>query len=126
MTPVVLLLLSSLLNPLHQADVVQVTGWSADETKFSVRAFELEEGDGLPECKGYIDHQGKAFTGKLYIAAYDKGEMVKTWLIQNYPDCTPPETAKKYLSEAKAKLAELGIDLNATGTQVPCAKSCDL
>ncbi|MBL8957494.1 MAG: hypothetical protein JNK82_42365, partial [Myxococcaceae bacterium] len=27
---------------------------------------------------------------------------------------------------AKAKLAELGIDLNAKGTQVPCAKSCDL
>lgn len=118
------------IDPLLAYGDVTVTGWSADETKFSVRAFDrAEAGDGmeeLPDCKGYVDQNGKKFQGRLVLAAYEKGKLLQSWVVQDYPACTPADKAKETLTAAKAKFAELGIDLTAKGSQLKCEKPCDL
>lgn len=117
-------------DPLSGGGTLQITGWSPDATRFSVRSFELFEGDdGMdpPEpCPGYVDHEGKKFTGRLVLAAYELGKLVQSWVVQDFPKCTPPKKAKETLDAAKAKFLELGIDLNAKGTTVACKSSCDL
>jgi hypothetical protein len=119
------------IDPLATMDEVQVTGWSADETKFSVRAFARYDaegaGDGDPDCPGYLDQNGKKFRGQLVLAAYDRGRRVDSWVVQDYPECTPPEKAKFTLTAAKNAFLELGIELNAKGTRLDCNKRpCDL
>ena len=118
------------VDPLSGSGTLQVTGWSADGTRFSVRSIELYEGgEGMdpPEpCAGYVDHEGKRFTGRLVLAAYELGKLVQSWVVQDYPKCTPPKAAKATLDAAKAKFAELGIDLTAKGTTLPCEKGCEL
>lgn len=127
MTRFVLLLLAAApVDPLQTSSVLQVTGWSADETKFSVRAFDLDDSEEQQACPGYVDHEGKPFIGKLVLAAYDRGALVQSFVVQDYPKCTPPAKAKEVLEAAKKKFAELGIDLSAKGTQLDCSKSCDL
>ena len=118
------------VDPLSGSGTLQVTGWSADGTRFSVRSFELyEDAEGMdpPEpCAGYVDHEGKRFTGRLVLGAYELGKLVQSWVVQDFPKCTPPKAAKATLDAAKAKFLELGIDLNAKGTTLQCEKGCEL
>ncbi|MBL8956665.1 MAG: hypothetical protein JNK82_38180 [Myxococcaceae bacterium] len=118
-------------DPLAYDDEVEVTGWSADALKVSVRVFDrsdVGEGETPKECPGYLDQNGESFTGRLYLAAYDQGELAGSWLVQDYPQCTLPAQAKATLAAAKAKFAELGINLKSPGTKVPCrgATGCDV
>jgi len=126
MTTLALLLVLSQVDPLDSLMNVQVTGWSADETKFSVRGFDLDTTDEAQECPGYTDHEGKKFVGKLVVAAYERGRLVQSWVVQDYPACTSPADAKATLLEAKAKFKKLGIDLSNKGTQLPCDSGCDV
>ncbi len=126
MTTLPLLLVLAQLSPLETLSNVQVTGWSADETKLSVRGFELDETEQATECPGYVDHEGKKFIGKLVVAAYERGKLLQSWVVQDYPTCTSPADAKQTLLEAKAKFKKLGIDLNNKGTQLPCDSGCDV
>jgi hypothetical protein len=109
---------------------VEITGWSADETRFAARKFISPRNDDSdkepPSCPGYVDQKGKPFTGSLMVAAYKNGSVVQSWVIQDYPACTPPAKAKATLAEAKKKFADLGIDLSKKGTQLPCKTTCDL
>ena len=127
---VALVLAGKPIDPLAVGASVQITGWSADATRFSVRSIEVWEPDEgmprLPSCPGYVDHEGKKFNGRLVLAAYEQGKLTQSWVVQDYPDCTAPKQAKATLDAAKAKLAKLGIDLNAKGTTVTCDGTCEL
>ena len=120
------LLAAGPIDPLAKLSSMQVTGWSPDEAKFSVRGFELDDSEEAHECDGYVDHEGKKFMGKLVVAAYERGKLVQSFVVQDYPDCTSPAKAKEVLTAAKKKFAELGIDLTLKGRRVDCAKGCDL
>jgi hypothetical protein len=112
-----LLAVLTLALPARAHQSLQVVGWSADEQRFAVRRFELEEGDpsmGDDEesfCPGYVDHEGKKFRGALKLAVYEKGKQLATYSIQDAGTCTPPKLARARLDRAKQELAKLGIDL---------------
>ena len=75
--------------------------------------------DGLRgDCKGYVDHQGKPFTGKLELVVFERDQRLLVLPIQDQPVCTAPEVAAARLAEAKKKLAELGIDLSRPGQEL--------
>ena len=113
------------LDPVASMQELQLIGWSKDETRYAVRAFDRFE-EPPAECAGYVDHEGKRFNGRLAVAAYERGRLLESWVVQDFPQCTPEATAQATLAAAKAKLAELGIDLEAKGTSLPCAKGCKL
>lgn len=101
---------------------VQILGWSADERRYALRVYDLievfDEEDGPPACKGYVDHTGKKFLGGLSFVVYEGSRRIGGWRIQDAKKCTPPETARERLAQAKAALAEQGIDLTATGAML--------
>lgn len=98
---------------------VQILGWSADERRYALRVYDLIELFGEeeppPACKGYVDHTGKKFLGGLSFVVYEGSRRIGGWRIQDAKKCTPPELARERLAQAKAALAEQGIDLTATG-----------
>jgi hypothetical protein len=115
---------------------VQLIGWSQDEQRFALRVFsepEVFEGIGSDDeddkkpkdpwmgedgfCKGYVDHQGKPFSGSLALHVFERGKRVARLPIQDEGKCTPPKKAAERLAEAKKKLAALGVDLALTGTE---------
>ena len=114
------------VDPVAKMSELTVTGWSADETRYSVRAFDRDDSDTDVECPGYVDQEGKKFAGSLVVAAYEGTRLLQSWVVQDWPKCTPPAKAKQTLTEAKAKLAELGIKLDAKGTRLDCKKRCVL
>lgn len=123
--------------------VVQLIGWSPDEQRYAFRVFSHEEEDldmAPPEdvkaaeevekynaerqdkdgfCKGYVDHQGKRFKGALQLIVFERDQRLMTLPIQDEPRCTEPQTATERLTAAKAKLAELGIDLARSSKEQP-------
>jgi hypothetical protein len=109
------------IDPLYGFREVSVTGWSADDARFAVRA--IDPDDGKP-CPGYVDDQGKPFKGRLVLAAYERGNLFQSWVVQDYPECTPPDKARQILAVAKARFVKLGIDLNKRGTSLACDKGC--
>jgi len=112
-----LLALSTFALPAWADDtLIEPIGWSADEQRVAVRAYDFIDTDLLaededPSCKGYVDHKGKSFIGSLRFEVYEKGKKVATFPIQDSGKCTPPKTAKARLTRAKAELLKLGIDL---------------
>ncbi|WP_224240448.1 hypothetical protein [Hyalangium gracile] len=101
----------------------QLIGWSKDEKRFAVRRYDLSDSeDDLseppPYCPGYVNHLGKKFRGGLLLQLYEGTTATKTWGIQDSEPCTPPETARERLTQAKAALAEQGVDLLAVGAVV--------
>ncbi len=108
----------------------QLIGWSADEDRFVYRVYTddtesesmnteenedpLRGEDGF--CKGYVDHEGKPFKGALAFQVFDKRGRVAMLPIQDSGDCTPPKKAAQRLTDAKKKLAALGISLERRGT----------
>lgn len=111
-----LLALSSFALPAGAANnLIEPIGWSADEQRVAVRAYDYVDTDfdseAAQDCKAYVDHKGKPFTGSLRFEVYEKGKKVATFPIQDAEKCTPPKTAKARLTQAKAELAKLGIDL---------------
>jgi hypothetical protein len=109
------------IDPLYGFGEVTVTGWSADEARFSVRAIDPDEGK---PCPGYVDDKGKPFTGRLVLAAYERGNLFQSWVVQDYPHCTAPDKARQNLAEAKARFSELGIDLEKHGASLACDSGC--
>ncbi len=117
---------------------LQLIGWSQDEQRFVFRVYtapnpDLEQDeeerakdpwrgkDGF--CKGFVDHRGKRFRGGLSLVVFEGMKQVASLPIQDDEDtCTPPEVAASRLTEAKKKLAELGIDLTRTGLESPLKK----
>lgn len=109
-------------DPLNQGDAIDVVGWSTDEARLAVRWFELADPaseEEQPDCPGYVDQSGKPFRGALTLAAYEGTRLIQSWLIQDYPTCTPPADARASLKEAKAAIAKLGITLNPKTIAVP-------
>ncbi len=124
---------------------VQFIGWSADEQRYAVRVFSLDDVEYSSEffddierakmekvhtynasrqdkdgyCKGYVDHQGKRFRGGLELRVYEGGKKVLSLPIQDQPRCTDGKVAATRLAEAKKKLAELGIDTGRPGKDHP-------
>jgi hypothetical protein len=96
---------------------IQLLGWSGDEQRFAVREYDHtdlgESGmdEPPPPCPGYVDHEGKPFTGSLTLSVYEKGKQRDSFSIQDGAPCTPPKEAKARLAQAKQALAKLGIDL---------------
>ena len=111
----------------------QLIGSSEDEQRFVFRVYadatgadalssEVEEeepkdplrgADGF--CKGYVNHEGKPFRGSLELQVFDKSGRVEVLPIQDDGPCTPPKRAAQRLTEAKKKLAGLGISLERRG-----------
>jgi hypothetical protein len=110
-----LLALSTLALPAGAADnLLDPIGWSADEQRVAVRVFEYAgefDDEENHDCPGYVDHKGETFRGALRFEVYEKGKRTATFPIQDSGKCTPPKTAKARLTQAKAELAKLGIDL---------------
>src|SRR3954467_11823454 len=105
---------------------VQLIGWSKDEGRYALRVYDiLPEPFGEeqpPLCKGYIDHAGKPFRGGLSLVLYEGNQRTGGWRIQEARTCTPPDTARERLVQAKAALAEQGIDLTLLGATVTASK----
>jgi hypothetical protein len=128
-------LLSSGDNAIH----VKSLGWSRDEQRIAFRiyswpngtydAHRMDDGVGLvPDdgdesmpapgrpCKGYVNHQGKPFYGSLEVHVFEQGKRVDgTWIL-NEIYCTPPVDAERQRTQAKQKLAGLGIDSRRSGS----------
>lgn len=118
-----LLALSSLAAPAWAANnLIEPIGWSADEQRVAVRAYDIDDSEYYDEenhdCPGYVDHKGQPFRGELRFEVYEKGKLKVAFPVQDSGKCTPPKTAKARLTKAKAELAKLGIDLalKQTGT----------
>ena len=110
----------------------QLIGWSADEDRFVYRVYtDTTEGESMntvedePKdplrgedgfCKGYVNHEGKPFKGALEFQVFDKRGRVAMLPIQDSGRCTPPTKAAQRLTDAKKKLAALGISLERRGT----------
>jgi hypothetical protein len=109
----------SLDTPMDSSHEVQILGWSKDERRYALRVYDLldlaGEEEEPPSCKGYVDHEGKKFRGGLSFALYEGERRIGAWRIQEAGTCTPPETARERLAQAKAALTEQGIDLAAPG-----------
>jgi hypothetical protein len=103
---------------------LQLVGWSKDEQQFAVRVYARTDPDGdalrepEPYCPGYVDHRGKKFRGGLMLQSHDGKQFTGAWHIQDSNPCTPPETVRDRLAQAKAALSEQGIDLSAVGSTV--------
>jgi hypothetical protein len=109
----------------------QLIGWSADEDRFVYRVYtddtESEDMNTVEDepkdplrgedgfCKGYVNHEGKPFKGALAFQVFDKRGRVAMLPIQDSGSCTPPAKAAQRLTEAKKKLAALGISLERRG-----------
>lgn len=111
-----LLALSSVAAPAWAANnLLEPIGWSADEQRVAVRAYDYVDtefdSEAVRDCKGYVDHQGESFTGALRFEVYEKGKKVASFPIQDSDKCTPPKKARARLTQAKAALLKLGIDL---------------
>src|SRR5262245_62003734 len=102
-------------KPEAQTHDVQMIGWSKDESRYALRVYELAPEVFDPDlhkvsfCKGYVDHTGKRFRGGLWLLFYVGNRQKGQWQIQDSRTCTPPETARDRLTQAKAALAEQGI-----------------
>jgi len=101
-------------------DDLQLIGWSKDEKRFAVRLYESsEENNELdeppPYCPGYVNHRGKKFVGGLRLQLFEGKQLTGTWNIQDPQPCTPPETARDRLAQAKAALAQQGVELSDMG-----------
>lgn len=110
----------------------QLIGWSEDEERFVFRVYtDTTEGESMNTvenedpwrgengfCKGYVNHEGKPFKGTLEFQVFDKSGRVAVLPIQDSGDCTPPKKAAQRLTEAKKKLAELGIGLERRGAEL--------
>jgi hypothetical protein len=99
---------------------LQIIGWSKDEKRLAVRLYDLDgESNELdeppPYCPGYINHKGKKFRGGLRFQLFEGAKALNTWNIQDARPCTPPDTARDRLAQAKAALTEQGVDLTAIG-----------
>ncbi|MFL5347803.1 MAG: hypothetical protein ACJ8AT_23690 [Hyalangium sp.] len=105
-------------------DDLQLVGWSKDEKRFAVRVYNRTDpaGDALsepePYCPGYVDHRGKKFRGGLMLQSHDGAQFTGTWHLQDTGQCTPPETMRDRLAQAKTALSEQGIELTAVGSTV--------
>ncbi|WP_309895821.1 hypothetical protein [Archangium sp.] len=110
----------------------QLIGWSSDEDRFVFRVYtddtETEGMNTVEEepkdpfrgedgfCKGYVNHEGKPFKGALAFQVFDNRGRVAMLPIQDSGRCTPPTKAAQRLTDAKKKLAALGISLERRGT----------
>lgn len=105
-------------------DDLQLVGWSKDEKRFAVRVYNRTDPDGdalsepEPYCPGYVDHRGKKFRGGLMLQSHDGNQFTGTWHLQDSAPCTPPETMRDRLAQAKAALSQQGIELTAVGSTV--------
>jgi hypothetical protein len=106
-------------TPKTTSHQVQLLGWSKNERRYALRIYDLldlaGEEEEPPFCKGYVDHAGKKYRGGLSFVLYEGDKRIGAWRIQDLKTCTPPETARERLTQAKAALAEQGIDLAAPG-----------
>lgn len=108
---------------------LQIIGWSKDEKRFAVRVYDLDaENNELdeppPYCPGYVDHRGKKFRGALQLQLFAGKKATATWNIQESQPCTPPETARDRLAQAKAALTQQEVDLSSIGgVAVPAQKA---
>lgn len=106
-------------TPESMTHEVQLLGWSKDERRYALRIYDVldlgGEEEPPPFCKGYVDHAGRKFRGGLSFVLYEGEKRIGAWRIQDLKTCTPLETAHERLAQAKAALAEQGIDLEATG-----------
>lgn len=105
---------------------LQVIGWAENEKYWAARTYYLRsdscyllyEADWLPKkCKGYIDHNGKAFTGGLALLEFFDDSLNNKWTIQDISKCTNISDARAALEQAKKSILAHGIELGKDGDQ---------
>ncbi len=105
----------------HEA---QILGWSADGKRFVMRLYlhppfaSRVAPNPPPFCEGYVNHENNYFRGGLVWLAYERGRLLDSFVILAPDTCTPLDEAQQRLANAKKKLSELGIQLEAPGQEL--------